>query len=145
MVDPKWIMILLPLAFILITTFVPMVNLFKLSVVDESGFTLKYLTQVFTQPIYLKVIFLTLKIAILVTVSCLVLSYPISYFIVKLKSKTLKKVVLQLIMIPFWISLLVRSFSWIVILQDQGVINSILKYLGIINKPIPLLFNTTGV
>jgi len=143
--DPKWIMILLPIAFILITTFIPMVNLFKLSVVDENGFTMKYLSQVFTQKIYLQVIFLTLKIALLVTLSCLVLSYPISYFIVKLKSPKLKKVILQLIMIPFWISLLVRSFSWIVILQDQGVINSILKSLGLINKPIPLLFNTTGV
>jgi len=144
-VDPKWIMILLPLAFILITTFIPMINLFKLSVVDENGFTLKYLTQVFTQQIYLQVIFLTLKIAFLVTLSCLVLAYPVSYFIVKLKSPKLKKVILQLIMIPFWISLLVRTFSWIVVLQDQGVINSMLKYMGIIDKPAPLLFNTAGV
>jgi len=144
-IDPKWIMIILPVAFILITTFIPMINLFKLSVVDENGFTLKYLSQVFTEQIYLQVIFLTLKIAFLVTISCLVLSYPVSYFIIKLKSPTLKKIILQLIMIPFWISLLVRTFSWIVVLQDQGVVNSILKSLGIISQPIPLVYNTTGV
>ncbi|MCB2294114.1 ABC transporter permease [Clostridium algoriphilum] len=145
MLDPKWIMILLPVAFILITTFIPMINLFKLSVVDENGFTMKYLSQVFTEQIYLKVIFLTLKIAFLVTISCLVLSYPVSYFIIKLKSPKLKKVILQLIMIPFWISLLVRTFSWIVVLQDQGVVNSILKSLGITSQPVSLVYNTTGV
>ena len=145
LVNPKWIMIILPLAFILITTFIPMIDLFKLSVIDKNGFTLKYLAQVFSEQIYLQVIFLTLKIAFLVTLSCLVLSYPVAYFIIKLKSPLFKRIILQVIMIPFWISLLVRTFSWIVILQDQGVINSILKTLGIINKPIPLLFNTTGV
>ncbi len=144
-IDPKWIMIVMPVAFILITTFIPMINLFKLSVVDENGFTLKYLSQVFTEQIYLQVIFLTLKIAFLVTISCLLLSYPVSYFIIKLKSPTLKKIILQLIMIPFWISLLVRTFSWIVVLQDQGVINSILKSMGLISKPIPMVYNTTGV
>lgn len=143
--NPKWIMIVLPLAFILLSVFIPMLNLFKMSIVDKNGFTLKYLTQIFTEQIYLQVIFLTLKIAFLVTLSCLILSYPVAYFIVKVKSPILKKVVLQVIMIPFWISLLVRTFSWMVILQDQGVINSLLKSLGLISKPIPLLYNTTGV
>lgn len=141
----KWLMILLPLAFVTICVIFPMLRLFRLSVFDKTGFTTKYLVQVLTEPIYLHVIFYTLKIAVIVTLICIILAYPVSYCIVKIQSKSLKKMLLQLIMIPFWISLLVRTFSWIVILQEQGVINSILMELGIIKEPLHLLYNTTGV
>lgn len=143
--NPKWVTIALPMIFVAVCTFVPMISLFKLSVMDKSGFTLKYLTQVFTEKIYLQVIGYTLKTSFLVTLISLLLAYPVAYFIVKLKSPTAKKIILQIILIPFWISLLVRTFSWMVILQDQGIINSLLKSFGLIQKPVHLLYNTTGV
>ncbi|MFL0194957.1 ABC transporter permease [Clostridium sp. WILCCON 0269] len=141
----KWILIVLPVLFILVFTFIPMIGLFKLSIIDESGFTFKYIAQIFTEPIYLQVIWLTLKTSFIVTVISIVLAYPVAYFIIRTKSSRLKKIILMLIMIPFWISLLVRTFSWIIILQDQGILNTFLKNIGLIKQPLNLLYNTTSV
>jgi putative spermidine/putrescine transport system permease protein/spermidine/putrescine transport system permease protein len=145
LMNPQWLMILIPLIFVIVSIFVPMVGLFKMSIYDKNGYTAKYLIQVLTEPIYLHVIGYTLKVALIVTIICILLAYPVSFFIVKLQSKSTKQLLIQIIMIPFWISLLVRSFSWIVILQDKGIINTVLMNLHIIQKPLPLLYNTTGV
>ncbi|MEA5009025.1 ABC transporter permease [Clostridium tyrobutyricum] len=145
LLDPKYILILLPLLFVVAFAFIPMIKLFKLSFIDQNGFTLQYLSQVFTQKIYMQVILLTLKTGVIVTVLSIILSYPVAYFIVKTKSVRAKKVVLLIIMIPFWISLLVRTFSWIIILQDQGILNTLLIHIGLINKPLHLLYNTKSV
>ena len=59
LLDPKYILILLPLLFVVAFAFIPMIKLFKLSFIDQNGFTLQYLSQVFTQKIYMKVILLT--------------------------------------------------------------------------------------
>ncbi|WP_196008080.1 ABC transporter permease [Clostridium tyrobutyricum] len=143
--DPKYILILLPLLFVVAFAFIPMIKLFKLSFIDQNGFTLQYLSQVFTQKIYMQVILLTLKTGAIVTVLSIILAYPVAYFIVKTKSTRAKKIVLLIIMIPFWISLLVRTFSWIIILQDQGILNTFLIHIGLINKPLHLLYNTKSV
>ncbi|APM40051.1 ABC transporter permease [Clostridium kluyveri] len=141
----KWILVILPALFIIVFTFVPMISLFKLSIIDENGFTFKYIAQIFTEPIYLQVIWLTLKTSFIVTVISIVLAYPVAYFIIKTKSSRTKKVILMIIMIPFWISLLVRTFSWIIILQEQGILNTFLKNIGLINQPLDLLYNTASV
>ncbi|WP_041700832.1 ABC transporter permease [Clostridium kluyveri] len=141
----KWILVILPALFIIVFTFVPMISLFKLSIIDENGFTFKYIAQIFTEPIYLQVIWLTLKTSFIVTAISIVLAYPVAYFIIKTKSSRTKKVILMIIMIPFWISLLVRTFSWIIILQEQGILNTFLKNIGLISQPLDLLYNTTSV
>lgn len=141
----KWLLVIIPLVYIIGLLIYPMMALFKLAIVDGEGFTLKYLEQVFTNKIYLDVIWITLKISFLVTFISLLISYPIAYLLIRMESKTWKSVILALAMIPFWISLLVRTFSWIVMLQDQGVINQLLMALGIIDEPIKLLYTTTGV
>lgn len=141
----KWVLVILPALFIIVFTFVPMISLFKLSIIDENGFTFKYIAQIFTEPIYLQVIWLTLKTSFIVTVISIVLAYPVAYFIIKTKSSRTKKVILMIIMIPFWISLLVRTFSWIIILQEQGILNTFLKNIGLINQPLDLLYNTASV
>lgn len=139
------LMIIIPLVYMVLLTFVPIVSLFKQSLFDESGFTLRYLAEVVSNPLYLKVMWLTLKISFLVTVISLLISYPVAYLIVQTESTLWKKVILSAVLIPFWISLLVRTFSWNILLQDQGVINKLLMSTGLINEPLSLLFNTTGV
>ncbi|RST72821.1 ABC transporter permease [Siminovitchia acidinfaciens] len=123
-----------------------MIELFKLGIADSSGaFTLEHMQHIFTNKVYLDVIWITLKISFLVTVISLLISYPIAYLLIRIESNLWKNMILALAMIPFWISLLVRTFSWIVMLQDQGVINQALMALGIIDEPIKLLYTTTGV
>ncbi|MBN6188501.1 ABC transporter permease [Aneurinibacillus sp. BA2021] len=141
----KWLLLLIPLVYTVFLLYYSMVSVLKLSVYDADGFTLKYITQVFTEPLYLRVLGVTMKTAFLVTVITLLISYPIAYLLVVMESPRWKKIVMSLVMITLWISLLVRTFVWTVILQDQGIINKTLIALGVLTEPIKLLYNTTGV
>ncbi len=141
----QWLLLFLPLAYILFLLVFSMLGLFKLSIFGKNGFTLEYLERIFSTPIYLEVLWLTLKIAFLVTVFVLIFAYPVAYLLVKIESAGWKKAIFAAVLIPFWISLLVRTFAWTVLLQEQGVINKILLGIGLIDKPLPLLYNTTGV
>lgn len=141
----QWLLLIIPLAYMLILLFFPMLDLFKISFIDDDGFTLEYVMHIFTNPLYLKVLWITFKISFLTTVICLLISYPIAYLAVKIKSQKMANIIIALTIIPFWISELVRSFSWIVILQNEGVINKLLMTLGIISEPISLLYQTSSV
>ncbi|WP_254903775.1 ABC transporter permease [Clostridium tyrobutyricum] len=141
----EWLLVIIPALFIIIVMFIPILKLFKLAVFDTDGFTLKYLGQIFTQKIYLTVILITLITSILVTLLTLVLAYPVCYCLIKLKSKRIKGIIMALVLIPFWISLLARTFSWMIILQDKGIVNNFLISIGLINQPIHLMYNTIGV
>lgn len=141
----KWLLLLIPLVYTAVLLYYSMASVLKLSVYDNNGFTMKYLEQVFTEPLYLKVLWNTLKTSFIVMLATLFISYPIAYLLVVMESERWKKIVLALVMITLWISLLVRTFTWTVILQDQGIINKFLISAGLITEPIKLMYNTTGV
>ncbi len=94
--------------------------------------------------IYLSVLGRTFWIALLVTVSCLVLAFPVAYFLAN-GPKRAAGIVMVLVLLPLWTSLLVRTAAWVVLLQDQGLINKALEAIHIIDAPIPLIFNRIGV
>jgi putative spermidine/putrescine transport system permease protein len=96
------------------------------------------------QSLYLQVLGRTLLISVTVTVLALVLGFPVAYLVAN-APKRIAGLLLILVLLPFWTSLLVRSAAWIVLLQDQGLINGALQALGIINEPVRLIFNRTGV
>lgn len=141
----KWLLLIVPLVYVLFLLYYSMISVLKLSVVDHTGFTLTYVKDVLTDTLYLKVLWNTLKQAFFVTVWTVVLAYPIAYLLVVIESGTWKKVIMGTVMITMWISLLVRTFTWSVILQEHGVINSVLLNLGVIKEPLKLLYNTVGV
>ncbi|RST77293.1 ABC transporter permease [Siminovitchia acidinfaciens] len=141
----KWLLVVIPIVYVFTLLLYPMIGLFKLGVTNSDGFTLEYIKHIFLNKVYLDVILITLKISFMVTVITLLISYPIAYLLIRIQSNTWKSIIIALAMIPFWISLLVRTFSWIVMLQDRGAINQALMALGIIDEPIKLLYTTTGV
>ena len=87
----------------------------------------------------------TLWISLLVTIFCLLLGYPVSYLLATLPLRT-SNLLMILILLPFWTSLLVRTTSWIVLLQSQGVINDLLVWIGVISDKyrIRMIYNQTG-
>jgi ABC-type spermidine/putrescine transport system permease subunit I len=141
----KWIILLIPLAYVVLLMVIPMIELFKLSIIDKNGFTFKHFARIFTTPVYLNVFWITFRTSFLVTILTLIIAYPVAYLLVMLENKSVKKLIIAAVLIPFWISLLVRTYAWTIILQEQGVINQFLIKIGIIDHPIPLLYNTTGV
>ncbi|WP_420549358.1 ABC transporter permease [Curvivirga sp.] len=94
--------------------------------------------------VYLDIFGRTLFISAQVTLTCLLLGFPIAYLLSTLPAKT-GNMLMIFVLLPFWISLLVRTTAWIVLLQDQGVINSALIGLGIIDEPLALIRNRVGV
>lgn len=94
--------------------------------------------------VYLKIFEKSFYLAGLCTFICLVLGYPFAYIIARMKNN-FKGLLILLVIIPFWTSSLIRTYSMIAILKPKGIINSFLLSLGIIDKPIPLIFNNTSV
>ena len=86
----------------------------------------------------------SLKIASISTVLCLLIGYPMAYGITR-SSPTTKNVLLMLIILPFWTSFLLRVYAWMGLLADQGTINSLLIWLGVIDEPMRMLYSELAV
>ena len=89
--------------------------------------------------IYLKLFAKTLKMALIITLMCLILGYPLAYYLATAPSKQANMLMI-LVLLPFWTSLLVRTTAWIALLQTNGVINSLLLNLHLVNSPLDMLY-----
>ena len=98
----------------------------------------------FFEPLYLKIFLNTILVALLTTVLTILMGYPLAYYIVHLPKKW-RQVGLIMVMVPFWINFLIRSYAWVIVLRSQGLVNSILLNLGIIDRPLQLLYNGAAV
>ena len=105
--------------------------------------TLRYYMDA-VNPIFLKVLGKSLYIAILTTVLCLVLGYPLAYY-VAFKGGRYKNVLILLVIVPFWVTFLLRAYAMLSLLSPNGVLNSFLINLGIISKPLYLIYNEQAV
>jgi putative spermidine/putrescine transport system permease protein len=94
--------------------------------------------------VFVGVLLRTLGIAALVAVICLLLGYPLAYVLANLPAKFANPL-LMLVLIPFWTSVLVRTTAWVVLLQRDGMVNTMLRGLGLIDAPLTLIYNRTGV
>jgi spermidine/putrescine transport system permease protein len=104
--------------------------------------TIESYTRLFDS-LYGAILLRTLILSLVATVLCLILGFPLALFISR--SGKRKSVYLQLVMIPFWTSFLVRTYAWMFLLRDTGLINSALLAMGIIHEPLPLLYNNGAV
>ncbi|MDD0837363.1 ABC transporter permease [Curvibacter sp. HBC61] len=86
----------------------------------------------------------TFHISLVVTVICLLLAYPLAWWLASLPERR-ANVLMIVVLVPFWTSILVRVAAWIVLLQSEGLVNRGLMGLGLVSEPLPLLFNRTGV
>ncbi|BBK37533.1 ABC transporter permease [Allostella sp. ATCC 35155] len=96
------------------------------------------------QAVFRTVLLRTLWIAGIVTLVCLLVGYPAAYLLARLPDR-LANPLLILILVPFWTSLLVRTAAWVVLLQREGVINSLLVRSGLVDAPVPMIFNRFAV
>lgn len=98
----------------------------------------------FLEPLYLKIFADTLVVAIVTTLATILMGYPLAYTIAQLPKKW-QQPGLILVMIPFWINFLIRSYAWVIILRSQGVVNTLLLNLGLIDQPLQMLYNDMAV
>ena len=130
------------LLILLFLYFYPVIRLLSSSFFDPD-FTLKNYAYFFQKPLYLKILLRTLKVASMVTGVALVVAYPLAMFLAEAKGKATYLMVC--VILPFWTSVLVRTYAWMVLLQFNGMINKMLIGLGIISKPLHIMYNTPAV
>jgi spermidine/putrescine transport system permease protein len=94
-------------------------------------------------PLYLMILLRSFVMALAATALCVVLAFPAALFISH--SQKRKNLYLQLVMLPFWTSFLVRTYAWLFLLRDTGLINTALQAIGLIHAPLPLLYNDGAV
>lgn len=128
-----WLLLFLVLPYLyILTQSVLATDDFGKVIVD---FNLDSYFKIFTNPLYYETLFRTFWYAILVAISCVVLSLPVAYFIA-FKVKNNKSFYYTLIVLPFWMSYIVRAYAWKIILGQEGILNSSLLNMGIIDEPL---------
>jgi len=116
----------------------------KLEGGQRIGPALDQYARLFGSPFYVSVIAESLKISAIVTLMALLLGYPVAYLLSRLRPSAVN-LLMVLVLLPCWTSLLVRTYAWMVLLQRQGVVNSLLLQSGLVQRPLPLMFNELGV
>lgn len=99
--------------------------------------------QRFARPIYVTTFLTTFKLATVVTLLTVLLGYPTAYMVFLLR-RPWSILCIALVMLPFWTSTLARTYAWLVLLQNRGIINQLLLYFGIVDSPLRLVHNFTG-
>ncbi|HUK09222.1 MAG TPA: ABC transporter permease [Stellaceae bacterium] len=112
--------------------------------ITEPSWGLQNYAAVVKQPIYLRVLWNTFVISASVTAICLAIGYPVAYTMVH-SSERVRRLLVFVILVPFWTSLLVRTFAWMVLLQQKGLVNDFLMTVGVITAPLALIYNRVGV
>jgi spermidine/putrescine transport system permease protein len=95
-------------------------------------------------PAYLYIFGRSILLALVSTVLCMLISFPVAYYMAR-QPESRKNILVMLVTIPFWTNLLIRTYCWILILRDNGVINNTLMGLGILNEPIPMLYTNFAI
>mgnify|MGYP003638737486 FL=1 len=111
--------------------------------VYEYGFS--NFIEFFTEPLYWNTFLRTAVMSIIATILTLVIAFPISYYIAKMLRGRAKGLLLVLCLIPFWVSELVRTYGWMILLRESGVISSFLQYIGLVQGPIEFLYTDATI
>ncbi len=109
-----------------------------------TGFTLEHFIKALTDDYYLEIAGRTVMLGVIVTLLCLIIGYPLAFFLARTRSR-LRSWLILLVIFPLLLNLVVRTFGWIALLANRGLINDALITLGLIATPIKLLFNFTGL
>ncbi len=139
-----WWLLILP-AFLLLLGFyvAPIVKVLLISFTDpEPG--LQNYERLFTSASVQRVILTTLRICLITTVLALLLGYALAYAITKAGPQA-KRWWLLAVLVPLWISVLVRAFAWVTLLRRQGLVNNTLMEIGVIQEPLQLVWNELGI
>lgn len=144
-VGGRWLLLGVPAFLFLLLFFVlPLAMLFlrTLQEVPEGGAWYSNYLEAATSEVVRNIFLRTLGTGAIVTFVCLLLAYPYAYWLTVVSPRT-RALLLVVVLIPFWTSLMVRTFAWQILLRDQGVVNDILEFIGI--GRLPLYKNIVGV
>ncbi|RKX83921.1 MAG: ABC transporter permease [Spirochaetes bacterium] len=131
---------------LLLLIVLPQIELLRMSFVGndfygDSGFTLRNYGAFFSDPIYWLTFVRTTGYALLVTFIVLIIALPVAFFITKVANLKVSGFLMVLLLVPFWVSELVRVYGWMILLRESGILNHFLVSLGILKQPVEMLYN----
>jgi putative spermidine/putrescine transport system permease protein/spermidine/putrescine transport system permease protein len=129
---------------ILIVMVIPVGWLFYLSFIGSDGnFSLEHYQRMLDSKSYARIFLTTFKVSLLTTAICILIGYPLAYFLSQLPARVANICMLS-VLLPFWTSLLVRTYSWLVLLQRKGIVNQVGMDFGFWDEPLKLVHNLSG-
>lgn len=141
--DPR-VWLLVPAGLILVTAFLGPVAWLLSRAFTQPVVGFENFVELWEHPVYLRVIGNTVLIAAVTTPVCVLLGFPVAHAMTY-GSPVTRRWLIFLVLLPFWTSLLVRTFATVILLQRTGPLNAMLLGLGLIGQPLPLLYNMTGL
>lgn len=99
----------------------------------------------FGEPLYLWTFLRTATMSILATVITLIIAFPVAYYIAKMAKGRTQSALFLLCLVPFWVSELVRTFGWMILLRETGVFSSLLQWAGLASGPVEMLYNDAAI
>ena len=145
-----WMLLAPFILWMLLLVIIPHIDMFLLSIREKVGprqYEMGFgnYAEFFGEPFYWNTLARTAIMSVLATVLTLIIGFPVSYYIAKLARSKQKKILFLLCLLPFWVSELVRTFGWMILLRETGVVSSFLQWAGIVDQPIEMLYNDVTV
>lgn len=147
-----WLLAAPALAFFAVLFILPLAVMLVFSVLtgnplwrDDVTFTLANYARLVEDTYYAEALLSTVALGVYVTVASLVIAYPLAYRLVRMRSALWRTVVLIIVLSPMMTGMVIRTFAWITLLADQGVVNRTLTAWGLITEPLPLMYNVFGI
>ncbi|TCP42923.1 ABC transporter permease [Rhodovulum marinum] len=129
---------------------IPHIDMFLVSLRERVGVgeyrisPANYLTFL-TEPLYLRTFARTAIMAMLATLITLLIAFPVSYYIAKMARGRTRSALFLLCLVPFWVSELVRTFGWMILLRETGLISTLLQWAGLADQPVEMLYNDAAI
>ena len=145
----RWTFVLFftPVAlWLLLLLVLPHIELLRMSFLEseyggKGGFTFGNYLGFFSEPVYWRTFVRTAVFSLLVTFIVLVISLPVAFYVTKVAGMKIQGFLMTLILLPFWVSELIRVYGWMIILRESGVLNALMVTLGLWKEPVELLYN----
>lgn len=109
------------------------------------AFSFNNYAEFFHEPLFWRTFMRTAVMSILATAMTLLIGFPVAYYIAKVRRGRIKTLLFLLCLIPFWASELVRTYGWMILLRETGVVSSLLQWLGVVSVPIEMLYNDVTI
>ena len=129
---------------------IPHIDMFLVSIKERVGVgeydtSLANYGTFFAETLYLWTFLRTAVVSILATAITLLIAFPVSYYIAKIAKGRLQSALFLLCLVPFWVSELVRTFGWMILLRETGVFSSLLQWAGLADQPVEMLYNDAAI
>lgn len=152
-ISPAQVLLLLPLLAVFVGFFIiPLIVMAVISLLsgnpvsdDNVHFTFANYQKLFSDELYIEVLVDTIKLGVITTVFTVLIGYPLAFQLARARSPKIRTLLLVAILSPMLTGIVVRTYAWMALLADHGIINSGLESMGLIDGPLPLMYNTFGV